>query len=95
MKMTRIRIAGATMGSTGLPRAIAELTRPNTGTVLASIHLPNGKTETMAISTGSDEEHTKQRVAATVKLARKLDGSEEHAGLLASLIMQFIEASEE
>jgi len=95
MKMTRIEIAGATMKSTGLPRAIGELTRPNTGTLLASIHLPNGKTETMAISTGSDEEHVSQRVAATLKLAKKLDGNEDHAGRLICLIMQFIETSKE
>jgi len=95
MKMTKIEIAGATMNSTGLPRAIAELTRPNTGTLLASIHLPNGKTETMAISTGSDEEHLSQRVTATLKLAKKLDGNEEHAGRLICVIMQFIEVSKE
>jgi hypothetical protein len=105
MKVTKIEIAGAAMNSTclragthrqaGLPRAMAELTRQNAGTILAAVHLPTGKTENLAISTGSDQEDIAQRVAATVKLARKLDGNENGAGLLASIISQLIDASDE
>jgi len=57
MRVTKIEIAGTAMPSTGMPKAMAELTMLNAGTVIASIHLPNGKTETAAISTGSDDEH--------------------------------------
>jgi|GEM_PF-3846980 len=95
MKITKIEIAGAAMNSTGLPRAMAELTRQNVCTILAAIHLPTGKTENLAISTRSDQEDIAQRVAATVKLARKLDGNENNAGLLASIISQLIDASDE
>jgi len=95
MKVTKIEIAGAAMNSTGLPRAMAELTRQSKATILAAIHLPTGKTENLGISTGMDQEEISQRVAATVKLARKLDGNEDGAGLLASIISQLIDASSE
>jgi hypothetical protein len=73
---------------------MAELTRQSEATILASIHLPTGKTENLEISTGMDQQEIDQRVAATVKLARKLDGNEDGAGLLASIISQLIDASE-
>jgi len=94
MKITKIEIAGAAMNSTGLPRAMAELTRQNAGTILASIHLPTGKTENLAISTGNDDEHVNQRVEATVKLAKKLDGNLTNNLLLAKIIQRMIEDSE-
>ena len=90
MKITKIEIAGAAMNSTGLPRAMAELTRQNTGTILASIHLPTDKTENLAISTND----WPTRLDHTRKLARMLDGNLDNVDLLADVIQGMIETSE-
>jgi len=90
MKVTKIEIAGAAMNSTGLPRAMAELTRQSEATILAAIHLPTGKTENLAISTND----WPTRLDHTRKLARMLDGNLDNVDLLADVIQGMIETSE-
>ena len=94
MRIAKIEIAGANMDSTGLPRAMAELTRTGMETIVAIVDTPNGRSDALAISLGSDTEHLKQRIAVTVKLARILDGNEDNVDRMQDIIEALREASE-